>query len=491
MMRLAYRIAKCVTSATVVVLVVALPAQAASSSASPSPRFARTVVVVPVSGVVYVTPAGKRSSTRLRRSRALASGSLVDVSGPNAAAELITADPRGRAQTADLSGGVVRIAQPRRAGGVSNLTVVGGVSACGAGQVARRRRPQRVNAPSHHRRYASDARAGTVGRFRLIGRNESAINSGPANWQDTENCHGTTVGDNGGTVTASLKGNASSSTLKAGQTWLSRCSNTSQGGSSVPFCVGVLGSRDSSGYVTYTTGLFIPTGASSYDLCTILSGGPQSCQTWSFTTPGLGGFREGIVSCPVAQAGAYALSWRLNGADLGITLPYSTNVASSTVSPCDGLDGTPYGSGSHFLVLPSGVKAVNQYTVPTPVWLDWMSIDMVGHGSGQETLTGVVYQDAGGQPGRLVATTLPCVVRGTDTSDCDVMIFHPQVNVPAGAYWLGVLSSGKSKVISVQESHTGTLLWNDNPLSTASDPFGSAQSLQIRMSLQLNYTVVP
>jgi hypothetical protein len=120
-----------------------------------------------------------------------------------------------------------------------------------------------------------------------------------------------------------------------------------------------------------------------------------------------------------------------------------------------------------------------------------MSIDMVGHGSGQETLTGVVYQDAGGQPGRLVATTLPCVVRGTDTSDCDVMIFHPQVNVPAGAYWLGVLSSGKSKVISVQESHTGTLLWNDNPLSTASDPFGSAQSLQIRMSLQLNYTVVP
>lgn len=492
MMRFASRISKYVTSATVLLLLaVALPAQAASGAASPSPRFAQSVVVVPVGGVVYVTPKGG-SPTRLRHARTLPSGSLIDLTQTKAAAVvLVTADPRGRTQTADLSGGVVRVTQPSNGGGVTNLTVVGPKSACGGARDARYRRPTRVGSPSHHHHYASDARVATVGRFRLIGRNESAINSGAADWQDTESCSGTAVGDNSGTVKASLKGGASSSTLKSGQTWTSRCSRTSQAGRSVPFCVGLLGSHKAKSDVSYTAGLFTPASASNYDLCTSLPGSPPSCQTWSFTTPDQNGFREGIVYCPASQVGNYSVSWRLNGLDLGITLPYSTNVPSTDTSPCDGLNGTPFSSGNYTLALPSGIKLVNSYALPTAGWLDWLSVDVFGHGHGKESLVGVVYQDAGGRPGRLVGQTQSCTVRGTNTSDCDVMSFVPKVPVPAGRYWFGLLTAGKSNVISVQESHSGRLFWNDNPLSAASNPFGSVQSLKRRMSLQFNYTVVP
>jgi hypothetical protein len=191
------------------------------------------------------------------------------------------------------------------------------------------------------------------------------------------------------------------------------------------------------------------------------------------------------------QPGTYSVAWQIGGATLGAPLLYNSAIAATEVFPCNGTAGTPYATGKYVQPLSSGIKIVNSYALPTATWLDYLTVDLQGQGSGKENLTGVVYQDDGGRPGALVATTQPCVIRGTNTSDCDVLSFEPAVNVPAGTYWFGLLTSGNSYVAEVQEGHTALAYWNDNPLSAASNPFGLAKTRNLRMSLQVNYDLEP
>jgi hypothetical protein len=472
-------------------------ALAAASAGSPMPVFARSIVLVPEGGTVYVTASGGER-TRLRRARAVPSGSLIDVSLPNAAVELVTAAPRGHAtQTADLSGGgVIRVTQPGSGGGITNLIVTGRALACTTGQTAALLPQARVRVPSprryYARDYATDARAGSaVGRFRLVGRNESAVNRGAADWQDTEDCHATTMSDDTGAVNATLSNGANSNELDRGETWIGHCSAQPQSPAIGPYCIGVLGDNNFHGFVNYSAGLFVKTPSSTYDLCQTTPAGPQACQTWSFTVPDSSGYREGIVDCSTQQAGSYSMSWQIAGTAVQTSLPYSSQAVAKSVFPCDDLTGTPYSTGDYTLPLPSRIKIVNSYALPTTAWLDFLSVDVFGHGTGTESLVGVVYKDARGRPGRLVATTQRCVIRGTDTKDCGVMSFLPEVNIPAGKYWFGLLTGGKSKVVSVQEGHTALAVWNDNPLSAASGPFGAGHAFKARMSLQIDYSLDP
>jgi hypothetical protein len=172
---------------------------------------------------------------------------------------------------------------------------------------------------------------------------------------------------------------------------------------------------------------------------------------------------------------------------------YNSPVAATGVLPCNGTAGTPYQTGPYLQGLPSGLKIVNSYTLPTAAWLTYLTVDLAGQGRGKEDLSAVVYQDAGGHPGRLVASTRPCVVSSGNTSDCDQngFIFSPNVNLPAGTYWFGLLTSGKSDVAQVQEGHTAIAYVSANPLSAATDPFGTGFTISRRMSLQVNYTIEP
>lgn len=483
-------LAALVLTTTAVLSVSVGGAAAAPGHRAPVPVYGRSIVVIPVSGRVLIGGARRP----LHRPRTVRSGSLVDVpKGSDAVIE--AASPHSATtHTANLSGGAVRVVQPPAGKGTTDLVLAGRVPACDAAQAARVLGPVRVSVPAHgRRRHATIARSSGVGQFRLVGMDGSAVNNGSASYQGTQACHAMTVADNTGTVSPTVRGGASAGiALQPGKTWTSRCSAGAGTAATGPYCVTILGS-DSHGFVAYVTGLFAKTAASTYDLCQTIPGQPQVCQTWALTTPDDQGYREGLVACMPPQPGTYSVTWQIGGVTLGAPLTYNSAIAATEVFPCNGTAGTPYRTGRYLQGLPSRLKIVNSYTLPTAAWLAYLSVDLVGQHRGKESLSAVVYQDDGGHPGRLIASTQPCVVSGRNTSDCDRhgFVFSPNINVPAGTYWFGLLTSGQSDIAQVQAGRTALAYVNDNPLSAATDPFGAAATLERRMSLQVNYTINP
>src|SRR5947209_3976522 len=85
---------------SVIVAIAAMPWAAVTAHAASGPRpvkpvFARSIVVIPVSGVIRVTLRGHHAAQILKRQRVVPSGSLVDVSIPGAKATLVVAAPHG------------------------------------------------------------------------------------------------------------------------------------------------------------------------------------------------------------------------------------------------------------------------------------------------------------------------------------------------------------------------------------------------------------
>src|SRR3954451_13979117 len=119
-----------------------------------------------------------------------------------------------------------------------------------------------------------------------------------------------------------------------------------------------------------------------------------------------------------------------------------------------------------------------------------------GGASGQETLRGLVYADAGGAPGRLLGTTGVLAYDDGDTSFrgwWDLSLPTP-LSLPAGRYWLGILSGGTSDVAGFRWESTAASgrLHSDIYADGASDPFGAPASTDAeRMSLYAIYTPSP
>lgn len=459
----------------------------AVSQAALKPVFGRSIVVRPVGGQAYV---GRSPATRLRSATLVHSGSIIDVSRNGAMIELITAAPRrGAIYTADLSGGVERITQPRGQGGLTIVSLVGKRAPCGSASAAKYVvRTTRISNPSHHGSHVRAARASsTVGPFRLVGRNESAVNQGAATWHAQDSCTGTMVGDTKGKVTASLKNGAQSSGLSPGETWLSKCATPAQAEAVGLFCVAVLGEgRDG----TYTTGLFIKGQLPSYDLCQASPDGASICRTWTLTAPDDDGFREGFITCWVSQPGSYSFTWQIAGDAVQVSLPYTANSAAKSAYPCLALAGTSvFPAGPERLTVPSNVKIVNRYALPTAAWL--LSIDVYARPSkaNETLLEGVVYGDSAGAPGRLVATGLPKIVKGTGNENEPDLLFFPPPYLPAGNYWFGVLTGAAA---NVSVTPTAAAAFNRNPfVNGASDPFGPISAAKYQLSLNVSYSLDP
>ena len=157
-----------------------------ASQAAPRPVFGRSIVVVPVSGTTYIKEAAAQASrvigpTRMqvpaprhqRTAQLVPSGSIIDVSGSGAAVELITAAPHGRAiYTADLSGGVARVTQPRNGGGLTNVDMTVRRARCGSARAATVISVTKMRVPGHHKYHATLARA------------TGSVRSLPPRWQE-------------------------------------------------------------------------------------------------------------------------------------------------------------------------------------------------------------------------------------------------------------------------------------------------------------------
>jgi hypothetical protein len=110
--------------------------------------------------------------------------------------------------------------------------------------------------------------------------------------------------------------------------------------------------------------------------------------------------------------------------------------------------------------------------------------------SGQADLEGVIYSDAGGQPGSLIATSRQLVFANTQSAGWYDLPFSSTINLPAGRYWIGVITGGTGNaagyryqaVTSSRDLNTNT--YTSGPSST----FGSFSTDSEQMSLYATYT---
>ena len=183
-----------------------------SAAKLPPPRFARTVNVAPVSGVVRVARRGKRGLGRFRRltaPRQITVGSTIDASGGRLS--LTSATPGGRIQSGTFYGGRFRALQRKRARGLTELVLAGPRPRCGA-RAAAQRRPRRGA-----RRLWGDAK----GRFKTRGRRSAATVRG-TRWLVEDRCGGTLTKVSNGVVKVRDFPRRRTVTVRAGKRYLAR-----------------------------------------------------------------------------------------------------------------------------------------------------------------------------------------------------------------------------------------------------------------------------
>ena len=109
-----------------------------------------------------------------------------------------------------------------------------------------------------------------------------------------------------------------------------------------------------------------------------------------------------------------------------------------------------------------------------------------GGASGQETLRGVVYADAGGTPGALLGASDELVYHDTDGRGWYDLPLRSPLALAAGRYWLGVLTGGTGGVAGFRWANVeGSRQANANRYADGpSDPFGTVTAADDeRMSL--------
>jgi hypothetical protein len=139
-------------------------------------------------------------------------------------------------------------------------------------------------------------------------------------------------------------------------------------------------------------------------------------------------------------------------------------------------------------------KRANSYVLPRSGWLQGIDIYLQrGANTGRQIMSGVVYADASGAPGGLLAQTEPFTFRSGGSAGWNELRFRLPVGLPRGTYWLGVLTGGRDQVAGwrydvVPRSRD----YNANPFrSGPSNPFGSYFQDDLQMSLFARYRPGP
>ncbi|RJK97057.1 Ig-like domain-containing protein [Vallicoccus soli] len=185
------------------------------------------------------------------------------------------------------------------------------------------------------------------------------------------------------------------------------------------------------------------------------------------------GWRRVAVAA-VASRGGSSLSLRLeqSGAVAGHAFLVDA-VSLREASRKPGIPGTltTYSAGTDWTPLTAEAKRASRRTTGEPLELAALSAYLDGRGAraGRQVLRGVVYRDAGGEPGTLVGTTNPVAVGAGAPAGWRALRFDVPVELPAGAYWFGLLSGGTGGVARylAQDSpgalRTGGDRWSDGP----------------------------
>jgi hypothetical protein len=447
-------------------------------------------VVQRVSGTVSVRARGSRGSVRLLGRRVIATGSTVDAT--HGVVRLTTAAAaKGRTQFGVFSGGAFVVQQQRS--GLTVLTLAGGrgpASCTGA------RRDGVAAAVSAAVLRTLHGRA--HGRFRTQGRFAAATVRG-TDWTTTDRCDGTFLADNRGRVeTATNNGAVVSPTLAAGESSVYRCA-PGQAPVSSSYCVAVEGFVQHAVLDGHPATLYKYVGAlatkspagESTELCITTPSQSSACTPYPLAPPDPAGYRSSTVGCYTTEPGDYALTYRLGGVALGGPLIYHSPASSHVSQGCEAWLGKP-DPGRLTAPLATDLKRVNQYTLPTAARVGFEDVFLRPTGrQGQELIRGVVYADADGAPGNLLGVTNPLAYRGSDGAGWAELSFAPNLELPAGSYWIGLLSGGEPGVVDVPyDSVQDVLAVNGNAYAAGpSDPFGPITSGNQLLSLYLDYLV--
>jgi hypothetical protein len=194
-------------------LVSEAPARGASVVA-PSPVFARTVVLKPISGRVFIRPPGISTVfVRLTRARIVPVGTVVDATLGRLS--LTSANPPpGYTQTGRFFSGVFQIEQKRAGGGLVNLVLRDNLArnVCGSGAARAAALSQTV---------LGLLRGVAKGRFRTTGRFSAATVRG-TDWGVRDRCDGTLTVVRQGVVLVTDFRLHRTVVVRAGQTYLAK-----------------------------------------------------------------------------------------------------------------------------------------------------------------------------------------------------------------------------------------------------------------------------
>jgi hypothetical protein len=112
-----------------------------------------------------------------------------------------------------------------------------------------------------------------------------------------------------------------------------------------------------------------------------------------------------------------------------------------------------------------------------------------GYGAGNADIKAVIYADANGSPGALIATSSQLIYPNTGTAGWYALPFATPPNLAAGRYWIGVLTGGATHAAGYRYTTvTNSRILNSNTYTSGpSNPFGTGTTDDQQMSLYATY----
>ena len=207
-------------------------------------------------------------------------------------------------------------------------------------------------------------------------------------------------------------------------------------------------------------------------------------------------------------SGATATTYALGSADVGSTIRVavtgSNSAGSSTATSAQTavVAAAPAPSAQFGLTTIGSVntafgpdkKRVSKYTLSQAGDVSKLSLYLAGAGvAGTQVVRGVIYADAGGEPGALLGTTAEISGSGSDPGAWRDLPFASPVRLAAGTYWLGFISGQTTSVLKTYfDEYVGAYRANaDTYADGPSDPFGGGATAYLRnLSVYATYTPV-
>ena len=135
-------------------------------------------------------------------------------------------------------------------------------------------------------------------------------------------------------------------------------------------------------------------------------------------------------------------------------------------------------------------KRAVAYTLPSAGAVSQLSVYLEPTTvSGQQVMKGVVYADAGGAPGALKGVSNQLTFSSTQAAGWYALTFPTALELPAGKYWIGVLTGASALVAGYRyDSVANSRDWNQNTYSAGpSNPFGAPTIDSQQFSLYATY----